>query len=550
MIQARLSGDIPAFEWTDSHSWYLLMGGFYFDTSTVEPYIPDSPPLILTAEAIDLLVSTCPPLLPEIAEDAIQDRSKADTITKCLAALQAIYQLAQCATRWRAKLAVSQLELTTCGHILCALAIYFCWFRKPKDVEIRTKVDATWSDPVCAWLSICMSSRFWRTRCPPHITHLFPVTEINQKFNDISAEDNTNDSILEDEKTLADPDGNDLAGKQALTLATTSDALRPGRAHLEHQGPPLKTANAVTIPDQTLNIAARFSKRRDFSCPLSERDRLNPMVEPTRFKELVIPILGEGFRPAKMKFQDQESLACVSLALQYFSFWGENVVTSTASTSSGTVKIEKGAKTTWTRPPYEEGGLYRASVHIWPHVLESLTWHLGLVFPATMIAFLTACYGGIHASAWSYHFPTPIEASLWRVSSLVITSSGIFMMLDRIAVVMSRYFINHIVCRDCHAGQPCVKYQSHEAKWLHRWLQTFVRPFTSLRRWILVYRNAVAFHERHPPVKTMVKVLLCIWFLLFVAARMFVVIEAFISLKSLPIGAYNTPNWSQWFIHL
>lgn len=140
-MQARASGDVLAFNWTESHSWYLVIGGFYFDTNTKEPYIPDSPNLILTGEAVYLMTSTSPPLLPEIAEDAIKDRSKADKITKCLAALQAIYQFAQCATRWRGGLAVSQLELNTFGHILCALAIYFCWFRKLKDVKIRTRID-------------------------------------------------------------------------------------------------------------------------------------------------------------------------------------------------------------------------------------------------------------------------------------------------------------------------------------------------------------------------------------------------------------------------
>ena len=37
---------------------------------------------------------------------------------------------------------------------------------------------------------------------------------------------------------------------------------------------------------------------------------------------------------------------------------------------------------------------------------------------------------------------------------------------------------------------------------------------------------------------------------LYCAARAFIVVEAFISLRSLPADAYKTPNWTAWLPHL
>lgn len=41
----------------------------------VDDFIPGSPDLILTADALSLLMKTCPPLLPEIDIDIIRDFS-------------------------------------------------------------------------------------------------------------------------------------------------------------------------------------------------------------------------------------------------------------------------------------------------------------------------------------------------------------------------------------------------------------------------------------------------------------------------------------------
>ena len=45
-------------------------------------------------------------------------------------------------------------------------------------------------------------------------------------------------------------------------------------------------------------------------------------------------------------------------------------------------------------------------------------------------------------------------------------------------------------------------------------------------------------------------VLVFILFLLFFFARLFIVVEAFISIRSLPVGAYDTVNWINFLPHI
>lgn len=363
------------------------------------------------------------------------------------------------------------------------------------------------------------------------------------------------DATSEYEKTLANLDNDHIASEGAPIPTQNSNILGPGKEYIKfHASLPEKmTRDKKTT--QPLDLIIKSSKKRNFSCLLDEEHRLSPMVDTKLFKDMIRPILKKGFRPAALNTQDDASLAGVNLALQYFSFWSDHVVTSTVEYPKAPVQIEKGMRQRrdWTMPPYAERGLTTESIENWPHLSTSRTWHFGLVFPAAMIALLTACYGGIHASAWFYHFPTPVEAVLWQVSSIIVASSGILVMLDRVTVATSSYFTARTVCRASDAGQPWVEYQARDAIWLPSWLRDLAQPFTSWRRHVLEYVNSLAGHRYAPGQAThhsmLVKLPVCLCLAFFVAARMFVVVEAFISLRSLPTGAYETPNWSQWFIH-
>ncbi|CAG8282203.1 unnamed protein product [Penicillium salamii] len=76
--------------------------------------------------------------LPEISEEEIQDRSKADGLMRIIAMVQIFWLCIQVITRAVAKLAVTQLEVATVAFAICAILIYILSWDKPKGVNIPT----------------------------------------------------------------------------------------------------------------------------------------------------------------------------------------------------------------------------------------------------------------------------------------------------------------------------------------------------------------------------------------------------------------------------
>ncbi|KAL8679955.1 MAG: hypothetical protein Q9186_003820 [Xanthomendoza sp. 1 TL-2023] len=115
-------------------------------------------------------------------------------------------------------------------------------------------------------------------------------------------------------------------------------------------------------------------------------------------------------------------------------------------------------------------------------------------------------YGGVHAAAWHGHFPSQTEARLWRASSVCIADSGL------------TWFIINMLAR----ALPGFK-----AYWKE--VETLRAHWTSL-----IGLGTLAF--------------LC--GLAYLLARIYIVVESFISLRKLPIAAYQTLEWTQIVPHL
>lgn len=100
----------------------MFMGGFILRTGeTGSPdFIPDSPDFILTTVSMYFLRRTVPPLLPKISTEQIKDYSKAYSVTKGLALLQALHQTIFAISRLIKGLPVSQFEINSFEHVVCA----------------------------------------------------------------------------------------------------------------------------------------------------------------------------------------------------------------------------------------------------------------------------------------------------------------------------------------------------------------------------------------------------------------------------------------------
>jgi hypothetical protein len=119
--------------------------------------------------------------------------------------------------------------------------------------------------------------------------------------------------------------------------------------------------------------------------------------------------------------------------------------------------------------------------------------------PKAALTFVTACYGGLHATAWYFPFPTKNEQILWRFSALTVAGTCFGFLLFTILSSVDKWSETHY----------------------------FAPGF-----WLLLLIAGGGFLT------------------VYCLARFFIFLEAFISLRKLPLSAYDTPDWTKVLPHL
>ncbi|KAG2356469.1 hypothetical protein BDR07DRAFT_1535345 [Suillus spraguei] len=115
------------FGWTLTHGFFASMGGFVLHVNG-EPWATLKPDELLG------FVRNGSVEMPVITKADIQDRSKGDVLSKCVAILQLVWFLIQLIARYAQKLPVTPLEIDTLGVAALACISYGLWLKKPKDV--------------------------------------------------------------------------------------------------------------------------------------------------------------------------------------------------------------------------------------------------------------------------------------------------------------------------------------------------------------------------------------------------------------------------------
>ena len=134
------------------------------------------------------------------------------------------------------------------------------------------------------------------------------------------------------------------------------------------------------------------------------------------------------------------------------------------------------------------------------------------------ISYLTSSlFAAIHAAAWNYPFPTTTEKHLWRLSVLAC------LLLP--GLVLSAF------------GIGAYKFSIEEVDTCTHVL--FRRPWRLLLRFRL--RDCVA---------TLLLLTVYIGSVLYVAVRLFMIIETFISFRALPSSAFQSVSWSGLIPHV
>lgn len=458
------------------------MGGVVVTTGD---YIDGNPQLSITAEGVRLLSFLG--RLPHIRESQIRDKSKADGLAKFLVVLQAGWMIVQTIARVHQDLPVTLLEINTCGHIICALALYLLWWSKPLDVKDAFLIQRQdWVDPFIALMWMCSpisgdtNDEISEMRCMSYT----PPAQRGIRNNSIGAVDEQSKSANE----------GSLSVKLHRThFSVGSIGTRDPRKFIgplgeytvgsEDRSPstPLDHDVCYFIQNITINVS---SEHEIFFQIQDDRHGLQHTRQYCR----------RAFSDCKSHEPlDDQAIMRWGLANKLVdTLWNE---------------CEK-------RPSYMDfffttstlGIFVGEPIYIAHHItnfpglsyLGSVNVHRDLL--KTVAAFAGAAYGGLHLSAWNDFFPTPIERYLWISCSCATGATGL---------VLALLFL---------ATNKMEKLEAAESR---------IRNSKKLRilaKWVLIP--------------------------LFMAARIFVVVEAFVCLRRQPAAIYKTPEWSTYFPHL
>jgi uncharacterized membrane protein len=145
--------------------------------------------------------------------------------------------------------------------------------------------------------------------------------------------------------------------------------------------------------------------------------------------------------------------------------------------------------------------------------------------PVFVLGFAVAgaIYGGLHMFGWNAPFTSHPQLLLWRISSITITASGLFIPL----MGLTHWAIEVIT----EKGGAGLSFDEGEISWL-RMLRSYC--------W-LVFRLAVV---------ALLFVLLMAGALFYLFARAYLVVECFISLAYLPDSAFKQPAWIVCILHI
>jgi hypothetical protein len=126
------------------------------------------------------------------------------------------------------------------------------------------------------------------------------------------------------------------------------------------------------------------------------------------------------------------------------------------------------------------------------------------------VGFIWLAYGAIHTTAWNFEFPTHVERLLWRIASLVMSGSMVYFW-----IVGNRKFYL---------------------------LFGYLMP--SKRKAM----EKVSDERRQvSPIQISLSIAGVI---LYLVARICLIVQALISLRALPVGVFETVRWSQFIPHI
>jgi hypothetical protein len=477
-----------------TYGFFAGMGGFVIhlnqdDDDQLPRFVPRHTQLTLTPRGIRLLAECG--LLPEIDEEEIMDRSKTDGLGKALACLQGLWMLLQVVQRRIVDLPITLLEVNTLGHVFCAFIIYILWWKKPRWIKHSTILRGDWVRPIAAFMYMT---------------------------SDISGQQEEGKWLLRDFGVQSEMSQlaflpfmkEDVKIGQHSRATSTSVVEIENAAH-ESESPPTKCYSAPMGHVHGLSHEVKSDHfihlndleghdDRPFRTLTTRTINEDEDTRPVRWR-LAIEAINKypAIRKRMLPHKDTEAKRYRDAVRQYpempkrFRRRPEATrfpsLTRTISTSLLDCEVEE--LVTVYAGNWQSDELFRGMPGV---IMGAVLW------------LASTGYGSVHLAAWDSEFPTDVEKWLWRGAATYIASAGIV------------------------------------------WIVINILSNTSKSIWWYWYD---VLDGKAGKVSKMILGILCaVGGTSYVLSRLYLVMEAIVSLRSLSPAAYQSPSWTMSVPHL
>jgi hypothetical protein len=145
---------------------------------------------------------------------------------------------------------------------------------------------------------------------------------------------------------------------------------------------------------------------------------------------------------------------------------------------------------------------------------QAYEYHLG-------VAIISMLFGLIHCLGWSLIFPSGAERLIWRVSAVIISALPVFVLYSYSILL---FFLP--IIKSLRVGDT-IRFPGRSLHLFIRWVAIPAGRFRMALWWIFVALIPI-----------------------YLLARIALLVEAFLSLRNLPPGAYSVVSWTDYLPHI
>lgn len=486
-----LSNDREAHDIGKPCSYFAVMDGFTFCPLPDLPNAASESTLGVEALSFLLREDIITPADLATLKDEIEDKGKSDMLAKTLVCIQALWMVMNCISRKIAGLPLTLLELNVVMHVACAMVVFGLWWKKPHDA----------GRPICLSRMISKGDT-WAL--------VYTMDKYGPKFK-CSLERST---AVTGAPT---PDGTDISDHRHSKVVD-------------------KTYKQTVLSTDT----AKFPDEKTNTLQSYKNEFFELMVDHKTVSDRDITICNAASRRMRVMLKEQKHL----------------VTNDSGDYPLSTPRIPM----TSTKGSLDTG--------------RNLN---GVLLPLCLL------YGAAHVSAWNSHFPTPTEQLLWRIASIIVGLPGFGALAIKPAELLlskQKAAVNRVTktTKDLVKGVlgaiatvflACVLLAigggvlygvilmwrlPHGKKRTNLLIGVFVESciviLGAFGLAVAVVIGALASLTELPAKRLAIFFLAVPLTMIYCAARAYIFIESFISLRSLPVGAYTTFEWDNIWPHL